>query len=81
MDLHEVSILNRKKTPAYDGTLIMARANDDVHFFGESFIDEVEVEEMEIREEQQPQQDEHPEAIEPIDYSIYESMIAEMKGV
>lgn len=79
MDLHEVSILNRKKSPAYDGTLIMARA-DDVHFFGESFIDEIEVENLETRDEQQPQQDEHPEADKTIDYSEYESMISEMKG-
>ena len=78
MDLHEVSILNRKKSPAYDGTLIMARA-DDVQFHGESFIDEVEIEELETRDEQ-PQQEEHPEADKPIDYSKYESWISEMKG-
>ena len=80
MNLHEVSILNRKKSPAYDGTLIMARADDETHFFGESFIDEVEVEELETRDESQPQQEEHPEADKPIDYTPYESMISEMKG-
>lgn len=80
MNLHEVSILNRKKSPAYDGTLIMARADDDIHYFGESFIDEIEVEELETREEPKPQQDEHPEADKPIDYTKYESIISEMKG-
>lgn len=78
MDLYEVSILNKLKTPAYDGTLIMARADDDVQFHGEAFLDEVETEE-EVRsnEETQPQQEEHPVVI---DYSTYEAMISEMKG-
>ena len=84
MNLHEVSILNRKKIPAYDGTLIMARADDEPIFHGEAFIDEVETEEPEVRAEdetKQPQQDEHPDVDKPIDYSFYESMISEMKGV
>ena len=81
MKLYEVSILNRKKTPAYDGTLIMARADDEPIFHGEAFLDEIEIRaEEEAREEQQPQQEEHPEADKPIDYSEYESMISEMKG-
>lgn len=84
LNLYEVSILDRSKTPAYDGTLIMARAEDDVQYHGEAFLDAVEVREEtaeEVRTEEQPQQDEHPAAdIKPIDYSIYESMIAEMKG-
>ncbi len=41
LDLDEVSILNRSMTPAYDGTLIMAR-NDKPIFFNDS--DDVEVE-------------------------------------
>lgn len=80
MDLREVSILNRKKSPAYDGTLIMARAEDEVDYLGETFLDDVEVIDETIRSEEQPKQDEHPEAID-IDYSVYEEMISEMKGV
>lgn len=85
LNLYEVSILDRSKVPAYDGTLIMARSDDDVQFHSEAFIDEVNVEEIETRaeesrNEEQPQQDEHPEADKPIDYSIYEDMISEMKG-
>lgn len=50
LDLAEVSILDRSKTPAYDGTLIMARNDsEELHFRGEDFIDEVS-----IREEQTP---------------------------
>lgn len=46
LDLAEVSILDRRKSPAYEGTLITARAEDDVvHFRGEDFIDEVELRE------------------------------------
>lgn len=71
MVLREVSVLNRKKNPAYDGTLIMARDDSEI-FCGETFEDEIHTE---IREE--PMQDEHPEAI---DYSYYENMISEMKG-
>ena len=85
LNLYEVSILDRSKVPAYDGTLIMARSDDDIQFHGEAFLDEIQIREEtvdeEIRNEEQPQQDEHPEAIEIIDYSIYEEMIAEMKGV
>lgn len=42
LDLREVSILNRKKSPAYDGTLIMARSDNDFQFIGEDYIDDVE---------------------------------------
>lgn len=44
LNLEEVSILDRTKTPAYDGTLIMARDDDgELHFRGEDFIDEVSI--------------------------------------
>ena len=46
LDLAEVSILDRTKSPAYDGTLIMARDNvEELHFRGEDFIDEVSIRE------------------------------------
>lgn len=42
LDLYEVSILDRRKTPAYDGTLISARAETgEIHFRGEDFIDDI----------------------------------------
>lgn len=44
LDLAEVSILDKRKTPAYDGTLIMARDDsEELHFRGEDFIDEVSI--------------------------------------
>lgn len=93
LDLAEVSILDRTKTPAYDGTLIMARAEDgEIHFRGEDFIDEVVVKEENVQEKpkqeevveepevkEQPKQQEVVENINTIDYSKYETMIKEMK--
>lgn len=90
LDLAEVSILDRSKSPAYEGTLITARSEDgEMHFRGEDFIDEVEVREEEQKEEvpevqvvedttneAQPKQQ---EIVENIDYSKYEEIIAEMK--
>lgn len=54
LDLAEVSILDTRKSPAYEGTLITARSEGDImHFRGEDFIDEVEVREEERKEEVQ----------------------------
>lgn len=92
LDLAEVSILDRRKSPAYEGTLITARAEEDVvHFRGEDFIDDIEVRE-ETPEEETPQEEEkvqeevpteaepkQQEIVEKIDYSKYEEIIAEMK--
>ena len=47
LDLREVSILDRNRTPAYDGTLLMAR-DEDVQFYGEPFIDEVQTRETKV---------------------------------
>lgn len=93
LDLAEVSILDKRKKPAYDGTLIMARDDsEELHFRGEDFIDEVSIREEtpkeEIKEldnemknneveEIQPKQQE--EVVKEIDYSKYENMINEMK--
>lgn len=44
LDLYEVSILDRTKSPAYEGTLITSRAEtNEIHFRGDDFIDEVNV--------------------------------------
>lgn len=91
LDLAEVSILDRRKSPAYEGTLITARAEEEVmHFRGEDFIDDVEVREEEVKEEvskedtevqEVPKEDQpkQQEIVEEIDYSKYEKIIAEMK--
>lgn len=56
LDLYEVSILDRTKTPAYDGTLIAARnKGEKMQFRGVEFIDKPEIHE-EPKEETQPQE-------------------------
>ena len=93
LDLAEVSILDKRKSPAYEGTLITARAEDDtIHFRGEDFIDEVEVREEETPVDEAPKEEEKVQEVVPteaqpkqqevaenIDYSKYEKIIAEMK--
>ena len=86
LDLAEVSILDKRKSPAYEGTLITARAEEDVvHFRGEDFIDEVEV--KEDQPEKQPEtveenttevvevQEEAPEDNEPKQQEIVDKEI------
>lgn len=71
LDLYEVSLLDRSKRPAYDGTLISVRDDDSTVYHG--FVLEQDIE---TRDETQPQQEETPAAI---DYSQYDQMIQEMK--
>lgn len=86
LDLAEVSILDKRKSPAYEGTLITARAEEDaLHFRGEDFIDEVEV--KEDQPEKQPEtveenttevvevQEETPEDNEPKQQEIVDKEI------
>ena len=86
LDLAEVSILDKRKSPAYEGTLITARAEEDVvHFRGEDFIDEVEI--KEDQPEKQPEtveenttevvevQEETPEDSEPKQQEIVDKEI------
>lgn len=95
LDLAEVSILDKRKTPAYDGTLIMARDDsDEIHFRGEDFIDEVVIREETTNDEKEDKKEldnemknnddkdepKQQKVVEEIDYSKYEEMIKEMKG-
>ena len=73
LDLYEVSILDRTKSPAYEGTLIMARdEGQEMYFRGEDFIDEVQVQTIEPPNQQATAVD--------IDYSQAENIINEMRG-
>lgn len=70
LDLFEVSILDRQKTPAYEGTLVSVRSEGEEQFLAAPLmIDE------EIREETPVAT---PEPV--IDYSRFDAMIKEMKG-
>lgn len=76
LDLKEVSLLDRTKTPAYDGTLISVRADDSEMFYGELFVDEVHVRELET-----PTEPEQPETVDKdINYDEFEKLISDMKS-
>lgn len=72
LDLYEVSLLDRTRTPAYEGTLVTVRA-DELHYHGEALIQDIEV-----REITEPTSETTED--KPIDYSKWENIITEMKG-
>lgn len=76
LDLEEVSILDRTKTPAYDGTLVSVRSDENSIFYGETFDDEIHIREIEDKKEEPKQQ----ETVEVINYDKYEQLIADMKN-
>ncbi len=89
LDLEEVSILDRTRTPAYKGTLIMARDDKQI-LLGDELLGNVAIEEDKPQEETPPQErgQEEPkqqEIVEKnIDYSKAEEIIKEireLKGV
>ena len=86
LDLEEVSILDRTRTPAYKGTLIMARDDKNILLGDELINENVAVEEIqeskedtpiEKREETEPKQQEIVE--KNIDYSKAEEIIKEIR--
>lgn len=75
LDLYEVSLINRAKSPAYEGTLVTVRSEEEIQFHSEPLITDIEV-----REETQEEPKQHESVEEkPIDYSPYETMIQNMK--
>lgn len=84
LDLDEVSILDRSRVPAYDGTLIMARSDDseDRIFVSDAF--DADDAEQDVSRETPETREEKPDDVshetkQEIDYSKYKAMIAEMK--
>lgn len=79
LDLLEVSLLDRHKSPAYDGTLVSVRADEESVYFGEAYEDELHIREEEQAEvkEEVPKQEETPE--ENINYDEWENLIKDMK--
>ena len=70
LNLYEVSVLDRSRTPAYDGTLVSVRAEANI-FHGAPCITEIETRDDSTSKESEEK---------PIDYSKYEKLIEEMKG-
>ena len=80
LDLKEVSLLDNTKTPAYDGTLVMVRADESSVFFGEMFSDEIQIREIEPEPEQTNDVPKQQETVEKnINYDEWDSLIADMK--
>jgi HK97 family phage prohead protease len=95
LNLYEVSIIDRRKLPAYEGTLVEVRANDEIIFRGEEREAEVTVIDNTVEEvvdnvieeiKAEPKQQEIVENNTPlevqeeVDYSTYENAINSMKG-
>lgn len=76
LDLYEVSLINRSKVPAYDGTLVAVRALDktlNISDYVESNVN--------LRDETEPEtNDNHDVEQGALDYTEYHEMIKEMKG-
>ena len=78
LDLYEVSLLDRSKTPAYDGTLVCVRADETTIMFGDVTEDEIIVRSEETKEELtqgnpvENKQDSH--------YEEYKKLLDDMKA-
>lgn len=89
LDLYEVSILDSTREPAYEGTLLSVRSNEEFQYYGEPFLDPAPSVRIEKRE-QIDNQCECPRSgsnqagdrssVRLVDYSKYENLIKEMKG-
>ena len=71
LDLEEVSILDNRTTPAYDGTLVSVRSDDKSIYYGESFADEIQLREDVPKQQETVEKDKH--------YEEYKQLLAEMK--
>ena len=78
LDLYEVSLINREKIPAYDGTLVTVRTADESQSVNISDVTEATPKVTEERAEEKPEE-EKPTPKE-VDYTKYKDMIKEMKG-
>lgn len=89
LDLEEVSILDRTRTPAYKGTLIMARDDKNILLGEDMEVENVAVEEIQEPKEETPKVEERQEEqTEPkqqaiveknIDYSKAEEILKEIR--
>lgn len=88
LDLYEVSILDRTKIPAYEGTLISVRSDEEFQYYSEPLLSN-----LEIRDEQAPAEQCEPSEAGSDGSSIreagettqlywakYENLLKEMKG-
>lgn len=80
LDLYEVSLINRSRVPAYDGTLVAVRSADDSKSLNISDYIESELN-LRVENEEQPENtDNHAADKGAVDYTEYHKIIEEMKG-
>lgn len=79
LDLYEVSLINRSRVPAYDGTLVAVRSADDSTSLNISDYTESELN-LRVEEEQPTTPDNHAADNGALDYTEYHKIIEEMKG-
>lgn len=79
LDLDEVSILDRRKSPAYDGTLVRVRSEEESVFYGETYEDEIHIREDSPEESTEKVQEQQETVEEHINYDEWDSLIADMK--
>ena len=75
LDLVEVSLLDRTKTPAYDGTLVCVRADENPIMYGEATEDEVN-----IRSEEEIPQEKPVEITKDKNLDKYKQLVEDMKN-
>ena len=87
LNLAEVSLLNRRKSPAYVGTLVNVRDDGSVVYYAEDTESNVEIIDLEERAEEDQSEAKEPET-EPAKtevsseyYARYKSQIAELKSL
>lgn len=76
LDLYEVSILDRTRSPAYEGTLVSVRSEDSTAIYCGEMLET----DIQIRDETDNQQSQETKPVD-IDYTKFDAMIDEMKGV
>lgn len=79
LNLYEVSLINRSRVPAYDGTLVAVRSADDSESVNIADVTESDIK-IRVDEEQPANEDNHAAENGAIDYTKYHSIIDEMKG-
>ena len=79
LNLYEVSLIDRSRVPAYDGTLVAVRSADDSERVNISDVTECDIK---LRVEEQPEKNDNHADDESgaLDYTEYHNIIAEMKG-
>ena len=80
LDLKEVSLLDKTKTPAYDGTLVAVRSEEETIFYGETFADTIQIREdaTDVTDEEPKQQKNVEE--NNINYDDADKLIQDMKN-